>query len=309
MAEPVGRGALAVGVLLAGTAVRAAVSVPQLSVIDPPAYGFQIGDVVERQVQILLPPGARLDSRGLPTPTRQGGALELVGAEHHGADDAARQRLHLRYQVLRSPEQPAVFELPALELRVSVPAGEGLREALLRLPTAPVMVGPIAPLQPPERAGLGALQPDLPPPVPAWAPIRQRAQAWAALALLALGWLLWRHALRPLWRQRQRPLARAWRDMRRLLARPGPAALEAAMRRLHAGLDEDAGRVLLASDLPAWLQARPQHQAQAEALLAFGHWSAQHFYGGRPAREAEVAGRASALRALARALAAAEARA
>ncbi len=292
---------------LAATPSSHAVEAAQVSVSDPPAYGYQVGDVVERRVRIQLPAGGKLDAESLPTPTRQGGAVELSSLQHQGASDAAEQSLLLRYQVLRSPEVPTVFELPTLALRTTVPSGATLREATLRVPAHPLMVSPIAPAQPPNRAGLGPLQPDLPAPVPPIAPIRQRAQAWAALALVAVGWLLWRHVLRPLWWRRQRPLARAWREIRRLPATPDAVTLGAALRRLHTALNEDAGRVLLAADVPAWLTRRPQHQAQAGALQEFHQRSSRHFFAAPGDAAPDLAADAQHLRQLARALAQSEA--
>ena len=290
-----------------------AVDTAQVSVSDPPAYGYQVGDVVERRVRIQLPPGAKLDPDSLPTPNRQGGSVELSNLQHQGTFEAAEQTLLLRYQVLRSPEVPTVFELPTLNLRTTVPTGQPsgtpLREALLRVPAHPLMVSPIAPDQPPNRAGLGPLQPDLPAPLPPITPIRQRAQAWGALALVALGWLLWRHALQPLWWRRQRPLARAWRDIRRLPAAPDERTLGAAMRRLHSALNEDAGRVLLAADVPAWLNQRPQYQAHAAALQDFHQRSSQHFFAAPGDAPPNLADHTQRLRHLARALAQSEARA
>lgn len=286
-----------------------AAEVAQLSVTDPPAYGYQVGDVVERRVRLQLPAGARLDPESLPTPSRQGGALELGHLQHEGAWDAAEQTLLLRYQVLRSPEAPTVFELPTLNLRTTLPSGAGRREATLRVPAHPLMVSPIAPAQPPNRAGLGPLQPDAPVPLPPIAPLRLRAQAWGLLALAALGWLLWRHALGPLWWRRQRPLARAWRELRRLPAAPDASTLGVALRRLHQGLNEDAGRVLLAADLPAWLQQRPQYLPLAEALQAFHRHSTQHFFAAPGETPPDPAAQALALRRLARSLAKAEAQA
>ena len=298
---------------LAATPSSHAVEAAQISVSDPPAYGYQVGDVAERRVRIQLPAGAKLDLESLPTPNRQGGAVELSSLVHQGASDAAEQSLLLRYQVLRSPEVPTVFELPTLNLRTTVPTGQaggkGLREALLRVPAHPLMVSPIAPAQPPNRAGLGPLQPDLPAPLPPMAPIRQRAKAWGVLALVALGWLLWRHVLRALLWRRQRPLARAWRDIRRLPAAPDEHTLGAALRRLHSALNEDAGRVLLAADVPAWLAQRPQYQAQAAALQDLHQRSSQHFFAAPGHAPPDLAADTQRLRNLARALAQSEARA
>jgi hypothetical protein len=78
------------------------------------------------------------------------------------------------------------------------------------------------------------------------------------------------------------------------------------MRRLHSGLNEDAGRVLLAADLPAWLAVRPQYQAQAQALQDFHQRSNQHFFAAPGDVPPDLADDTQSLRQLARALAQSE---
>ncbi|MBQ0958519.1 hypothetical protein KAK06_06060 [Ideonella sp. 4Y11] len=281
-------------------AALAAVEVPTLATTEPVAYGHRLGDVVERQLHLRLPPGARLETSSLPVPGTQG-ALELRSLQHQGAADAAEQTLRLRYQVMRSPEQPAVSELPTLTLRVTLPAGATRREAVLRAEAWPLVVGPLTPPQPPERAGLGPLQPDRPLPQQPIAPIRQQAQLGAALTLLAAAWLGWRHLGRPLWWRRQRPFARAWRALRQ------EASLDAQLRRLHRAIDEDAGRAVQAEDLDAWLAERPAYAPLATELRAVLDASACHFFA--PAAGRDDAALATRLRTLLRQLAQAEAHA
>ena len=284
----------------------AAVAVAQIAATEPPAYGYQVGDIAERRLRIVQPRGARLDPQSLPVPNRQGGAVELSAIARDGADDAAAQTIVLRYQVMRSPEVPTVFELPSIRLRVLLPQGPGAREATLFVGAHPLMVSPIAPAVPPERAGLGPMQPDLPPPLPAFAPIRARAQGWALLAMLALGALAWRHLLAPRWLRRRLPFARAWREIRGALPGADAQALAQATRRLHQALNDDAGQVLLAPDLAGWLARRPRFADQAGALQDFLARSDRRFFAPEaPAAraDAEAAADAAALRALAQALA------
>jgi mxaA protein len=254
---------------------------PRLTVDDPPAFGFQLGDVVQRSVHLRLPPGARLDSASLPPPTRHNAPVELSSVQHDEADDAARQTVVLTYQVFRSPPVPTVLELPALSLRFTLPQGAARREMTLRVDAHPLMVSPIAPAEPPNRAGLGPMQPDRPVPLTDPSPYAERLGLWAGVALLAAGWLAWRHAFRAIWARRQRPFASAWRDIRRQLS-PGRSldgpALEMAMRRLHAALRADAGRVLLAADLAAWLAERPRFAGLAGPLADFHAASERQFF-------------------------------
>jgi mxaA protein len=253
------------------------VEVAGIRSLDPPAYGYQVGDIVQRTLALQLPPGGRFDPSSLPKPTRQG-AVELQRVEHEGADDASEQAVRLHYQIMRSPEAPSVFELPSLRLRVTVPAGSSRREALLHVQSHPLLVSPIAPLQPPERSGLGLLQPDLPPVLPSDEPLRWQLRAGLAAASLGGLGLAWRFLIRSLLRRRQSPFARAARDVRRLLAQPGGSGLDAALRRIHAAITEDAGQVVHRADLAAWLLRRPGLRALQPDLQAFYADSERHFF-------------------------------
>ena len=306
--------------LFAGTmpvALAADLVLPDVQVQDPPTFGFQVGDVAQRHLQIRLPEGARFDASSLPPPTRQGAALELSSVRHQGEADAAEQAVLLRYQIFRSPPTPSVLEMPPLLLRFSVPAPgapTGRRDMTVRVDAHPLMVSPLAPADPPNRTGLGPLQPDLPaPPVPTEG-VQARLWAWLAAALLGAGLLAWRHGVQPVWQRQRRPFASAWRVLRRQLPASGhgvdDATLMSATRRLHAALRADAGRVLLAADVPGWLAVRPRYAALREPLLAFHQRSSQRFFA-PDTRDTSVASvhaqDAAALRALSQALARAEA--
>jgi len=300
---------LALAAPTARWAWAADVAVPQVSEAPPPSFGHQLGDTVRRELHLQLPAGARFDAQSLPPPTRHGAALELASVQHQGADDASRQTVLLRYQIFRSPPAPAVLEMPALALRFTVPQGTARREQTVKVEALPLMVSPIAPDAPPNRAGLGPMQPDQPTPLLPLRPLRQRATAWAVLAVAALGGLAWRHGVQP-WRQRrQRPFARAWQDIRRIGAPPlNDATLAAAMRRLHAALQDDAGHVVLATDLPAWLARRPRYADLADALQAFHARSERFFFSAHaPAPAPDHGEDAAELRRLAQALAQREA--
>lgn len=301
---------VALVIALAPAGAIAGVEVPELRSREPLAHGLRVGDVVVRELLLALPPGARLEEDSLPQP-RPEGAIELRAVEREGAADASRQRLLLRYQLMHSPEALRVYELPTVELRVQVAGPGGHRLLSLRADAWPLVAGPLVPEPPPERRGLGPLQPDRPlPPLPLTA-LRWQAAAWGSLATLALAWLLWRHLLGPwVWR-RQRPFARAWRALRRAEG-AGPDSLTLALRRLHQALDEDAGRPLQAEHLVQWLARRPAFAPLQAELAGFFAASATHFYAPRAAAAETAQGLARQLeqvKALAQRLAQQESRA
>lgn len=269
---------------------------------EPRAYGHLAGDVVVRTVHLQLPPGLRLRGDSLPLPGGRGQALELRAVEHRGRHDDARQTLVLHYQVFAAPLQPRVLELPPLTLAFE-PAGGG-RVQTLRVDAWPVQVAPIGPLEAAQRTGLGPLQPDRAAPPLDTRATRMRLAGWLAGALVLAAGLAWVLVLRPAWQRRQRPLAR----LRRELAAMPAAALErepqAVFGRVHAALREQAGRNLLARDLPAYLAARPGLAPLADELLAFHEASAALFF--QPGTAAAPGWDLGRLRRLAEALAEAE---
>ncbi|MGA0610958.1 hypothetical protein [Caldimonas sp. KR1-144] len=216
---------------------------------DERAFGWRVGDVVERVVRLQVPPGLRLDDASLPAAGRPGGAIELLRIDREGEPGAREQRLRLRYQVFLAPTAPRVLELPPIELSFV----GGARAQTLRVDAWPLVVAPITQDEPSPRTGLGLLRPDHEAP-----PIDMRAErvtlaVCASAAAVLLGWLL----LWPLgsawWLAHRRPFARAERRLRRMLPREGatPAQIEAACRALHEAFDTQARRVLMASDVAA----------------------------------------------------------
>lgn len=246
------------------------------AVDEPRAYGHLVGDVLTRTVHLRVPPGLRLRADTLPVPGRQGQALELRAVEHQGPATAAAQTLTLRYQVFAAPLRPRVLELPPLSLAFEPLQGGRVQE--LRVDAWPVQVAPLGPAEAAQRAGLGDLQPDArAPALDTRAPRLRLGLAVAGLLLLLSG-LAWVLLLRPRWQRRRRPFAR----LRRELAAWPASALEGdarpAFARVHAALRAQAGRNLLAPDLPAYLAARPGLAPMAGELHAFHQASAALFF-------------------------------
>jgi mxaA protein len=213
---------------------------------DARAFGWRVGDVVERVVRLQVPPGLRLDEASLPAAGRPGGQIELVRIDREGEPDAREQVLRLRYQVFLAPDRPRALELPPIELRF---AG-GARPQALRVDAWPLVVAPITQAEPSPRTGLGLLRPDHPAPQIDTRSERVTLAVCAVVAAVLLGWLL----LWPLgsawWLAQHRPFARAERSVRRLLPREGgsPGEIEAACRALHAAFDAQARGVVMAAD-------------------------------------------------------------
>jgi mxaA protein len=250
---------------------------------EPRAYGYSVGDVVQRRVQLQLPPGWRVDLDALPLARRPGQAIELRRAELQG------QALLLEYQVFLAPTEVRTLELPVLRLRLLGPPGQpGPGEQFLRVDAWPLTVAPLVPVDVSPRRGLGELQPDAPLPPQDTSPHLRRLLAYAGAATV-LGLLLWQRLVGlPGTARRRRPFARAWRALQRLPAEPVPqagvdtAAAAGAQRQafqlLHQALNRSAGQVLFAAGLPAFLAQQPAYAVLQPALAEFFRRSERTFF-------------------------------
>ncbi len=273
------RGAIAA--ILAAAAVGAAAA-PQLSTVEPRAFGYLIGDVVERRVLLADQPGT-LDASSLPVPGRVGRWLALREAKI----DAGT--LVLRYQIVNAPDELTRLSLPVVRLRFSLPNGAA-DEAVLG--TRALTLAPLTQPQsyPPVEAD--DLRPDLPPP-----PIPLRARGLrlllCAIALAAIlaalsggraaDWLRARLGIGA-----RGPFARARAELR-LAARADASGRDRAavrlraMRALHAAFDRSAAQTVAADNLGDFLDARPALGACRDDIEALFAASRAAFFAGAPA--------------------------
>lgn len=278
-------------------------ALPELRAEEPRAFGWRLGDIVERRIELRLPAGWRLLPDSLPLARLDGRAVELQQVRREDSADGVV--LRLRWQVMRSPAEPQVLEIAPLTLRVQGPT----RVEALRVEAWPLMVSPLLPAEAPTRRGLGPWRPDR---LPATEqdrlrPWRVGAEAAFSLgALLALAYAHWGAFWR---RDRGRPLADAWRVVQRTLAatsnatdhaaaEPPAVALADALRTLHHALNQYAGRVLQPAGIAAFCTDHPTFVPLADALQRLFALSNRVFYEGADAPP----GSAAELRTLARRL-------
>lgn len=234
----------------------------------PRAFGYTVGDVVQRRVQLQLPPGWSLDLDALPRTRRPGQALELRSARVEGTT------LLLDYQVFLAPTEVRTLELPVLPLRFNGPAG--VRE--VRVDAWPLTVAPLMPDAVSPREGLGEMRPDVPAGPIDTRPRQQRLLACAAvLAVLGLA-LAQLHLGLPWWRQRRQPFAQAWRTLRTSPDQASPEQARAAMKLVHAALNRSAGQVLFAAAVPEFVAKRPGFAPLQPALAEFFERSQAMFF-------------------------------
>lgn len=275
----------------AGGAV--AQSVPA-TVLQPRAFGYTIGDVLEQRV-LLQAGGKDLGNVAAPSVGRTGLWLERR-ASHVETDAEGRRWMVIGYQIVNAPQTLTRIALPALKLGTA-------SGVALQIAEWPASVGP---LMPAEAFGAGDLQPmrpDRDAPRAAIAPLRQRLEIAAGLLIATLlawtGWWLWRNR-----REAGRlPFARLWQRMRHVDARDADTSADAWLG-LHHALNETAGHVVHAGALTMLFDRAPHLQPLRERIERFYRQSAQRYFSSPSASSVEP----HALRDLCRALYLAERR-
>jgi mxaA protein len=259
---------------------RADDAVLRVEASEPRAYGYQVGDHVQRHIVVHAPAGWTLDEASLPRPGGRGTALELRSVQRRTSAAGSDQRieLDLDYQVFLAPAAVRTVEIAPIALRF---AGASRTEDL-RIDAWPVTIAPLVQVEAPTRRGLGELRPDRPPLLRDTSALRTRLLAWAVIALLLIATLAVAY-LGPPWRAaRHRPFGVAWRQLRRLPAQPGEEAWRAACMQLHEALNRTAGEVLFERDLDAFVQRQPGFAPLREELQRFLHTTRGQFFGGAP---------------------------
>ncbi len=261
----------------------------EVSTEEPRAYGYQVGDRLQRRVLVQVPATWQLDPASLPT-TRRGQPIELrrVDVRSSAFGGVTRHEILLEYQVFLAPLAVRTLELAPWQLQFEA----GAHRQALRVDAWPVTVAPLVPVAVSPRTGLGEVQLDVEPPLIDTRPMQRRLMLFALLALVLLAWLAVVY-LGPPWRAaRRRPFGLAWRQLRALPKRPSRDQWQAALRSLHEALNRTSGVVVFASGLTDFVTANPGFAPQQAELARFLERSRQEFFAGAgngPA-DAEVAG-------------------
>ncbi len=264
---------------LAGAAL-ADDAVLRVEASEPRAYGYQVGDHVQRRIAVEVPRGWALDEASLPKPGGRGLALELREVRQWRSATVSGERIELAldYQVFLAPAAPRTVEMAAHRLVFST----GSRQVEALIEAWPVTIAPLVQADAPTRRGLGEMQADRPPPLVDTSAVRTRLMAYAVAAALLLAALALAH-LGPPWNAaRNRPFAVAWRRLRRLPAQPEAAQWQAACVALHEALNRSAGEVLYERGLDDFLRRRPAFASLRDELQRFLRTSRAQFFGGAP---------------------------
>jgi mxaA protein len=265
--------AAALGLLWVGAAQAATL---QATTEEPRAFGYQVGDVVQRRITVEVPEGLVLDENSLPRPGARGTALELRALRQKAV--AKGKQIELDYQVFLSPAEARTLEMPSFTLRY-----EGVPRAQeLRIDSWPVTVAPLMPVEVSPRTGLGELQPDAAPPLFDTRAQSARLLAYAALLAALLAYLAFVYFGLPWWGAQRRPFALAWRQLNPALP------WREACQRVHAALNQSAGEVLFENGVDRFTTRHRAFAPLKEDIVRFLRLSQREFFEGG-ARDADDA--------------------
>jgi mxaA protein len=249
-----------------------------VSVQQPRAFGYVIGDRLEQRISLLAPAGFALDPKSLPRAGRTGLWLELA-PPHLTSDklgEATRYRLTLDYQVINVPEQVRTIDVPALGLTFSARGSQ----LTATVDEWPITIAPITPTYILARAGLAQTQPDAPPPTLDTARYMWLTLLWIALILAIVATILvHRHGI-PWLRHGVRPFARAARDIAKLSRLPPErATYRRGLQRLHRAFDAAAGHAVFGDRLAPLFAAHPELLGLRRDIEQFYAASQREFFG------------------------------
>lgn len=240
-------------------------------------FGYFVGDLIHARVEIFAPANASLSTASLPRPGPLGVSLELrdVGLRQSSNAAGKSYEIALVYQSFYVALDVRNMEIPSFVVRVG--------DEAVTVPAWRVGVAPLREIAPARQDHAeDYLRPDPAPVFVGTTSPKRRALALAALSLLALGAV----AHDRCWPPFQRRRARIFNALARRLAAQGRQpqdahALTLAMQGLHRAIDVANGAALLAEDLPAFLERRPEFVSLRSSFERFFAGSHASFFADR----------------------------
>jgi mxaA protein len=273
--------------LLAAGANGTAAEVRSVQTIEPRAFGYFLGDTLERRIEILTGPDDEVVAASLPRTGASNYWLELrdIDVISTRLGDGQLHTLALTYQTFYAPIDPKKVTIPAVEIAIRGPAGS----ETARLPPFTFLMSPLREIFP-EKSGETAetfLRPDAAPEFRRSGGVRTAALVAAALSAMFLALLARDLAWWPFHRRPARPFSRAVREVGHALGARGSDSYKRALLALHRAFDAAAGHRLLAADLDGFLAAHPEHEETRIEVERFFAASRAVFFG-EAQREGEV---------------------
>jgi mxaA protein len=270
---------VAVMLLLAVATCTAHAGDLHISVRDPRAFGYFIGDTIERTIEIDTGNRMELVPASLPRPGALAYWLDLVAVEHKPSSKAGHEQIRLVYQIFYAALEPKRLDLPGFKLSFRQLQAADTAELVIRdIAPFSFLASPLREIVTPKSEdGALPLRPDAKPSILPTGRARTMVLAWLALAAAAATGLLWYYAVWPFSLWTERPFSRAARRIRAING-DGDDALKRRFLVLHRAIDETAGQRVLAGDLSAFLDRHQAFTSVAPLLMKFFDSSRQAFF-------------------------------
>lgn len=240
---------------------------------EPRAFGYFVGDLVERSLEIVLAEGEEIVPASLPAAAQLTYWLDLrkvtVSRDKQGGREI--ETVRLGYQIFYVPVSAKKMTIPGVTIDVKGPAGT----RKVSLPPLPVLISPIREIYP-EKSGETTdtfLKPDAQAGYLSTSRFRNGALASGAAAALALGFLAFHSGWWPFHARPGRPFTEAARN----IASSG-TTYAAALVALHRAFDRTFGKRLMSVDLDAFFRTSPAQEGLKEDVSRFFRVSQMYFY-------------------------------
>lgn len=263
----------------AAAAQETASPIVSVGTVEPRGFGYFVGDLLSREVVVVVAEPYKLEPATLPAPGRLSYWLDLKSVAVSESDRAGRTRYSFKlvYQTFYVPLSPTPRTLPALALRFT----DGDHSVTAEVPPFEFVMAPLREVQPvkPEEGPVGYLRPDAMPHGIPTGKTRIGFGAGLAATLMALALLAYHEAWWPFRKRQERPFTQAARAMRRLSGATDAEAYRTGLLDLHRAFDAAAGHRLLAEDVPRFLTAQPAFQPFETDISRFFASSRRAFFG------------------------------
>jgi len=275
-------------IALGSTPAYAAVAA--VNVYEPRAFGYFIGDTLERRVQVVTTDGTDLFTEALPHPGPMTYWLDLISVDHKLSESGGQKTydIQLKYQVFYSALQATKLEIPAIPLKFSEsdrPSGAGLpANPEASIPAFTFLMSPIRDivlqsLNPGANTEIGdVLRPDIKArTISTGSALELLIVSSIALVLSAAG-LLRHYAKWPFARRPGRPFTVANRRIGNLDDGNRDLAYRNSLIILHRAFDDSVGKRVFAADVPELIKERHQFAKLAPGLKRFFESSRLYFF-------------------------------
>jgi mxaA protein len=271
-------------VLMAQAAVAAeeGAEAPSVSVkmIEPRSFGYLVGDIFRREVEIFAAEPYRIEPASLPAPGRQAYWLDLrrVDLSEKSVAGGRRYRLSLDYQTFYVALQPTRLTVPGISLKFT----DGAKSIETEVPPWSFVMAAMREIAPekPEEGPVGYMQPDALPTLIGTRGVRIVFAVAAGGCLLSLLMLAYHQAWWPFGARPSRPFTAAARAIRhRAAAGADQDAYRSSLLDLHRAFDASAGRRVLAEDVPIFLASHQVFKPLKPDIVRFFATSRRAFFG------------------------------